>query len=195
MQFEIKRAELRDVAELSCIMEAVAARMEQPAWFMQDDRAYIEAHIGERPLSGTDKGFILKVLAYGEGNNFRSRSIPKLEPITDPETAGFFMVHFPGLSEENLGRDIGLSVEKQALVAHMDSVVILPEYRGHGLQHMLMKEAERIIKSETGYRILMATVHPDNTYSLRNVKAHGYEVAAKAIKYGGHPRYILKKEI
>ena len=77
----------------------------------------------------------------------------------------------------------------------MDSVVILSEFRGNGLQYKLIAKAEEVIARETDYRILMATVHPENKYSLKNVLAHGYEVAAEALKYGGYPRYIMKKEI
>ena len=80
-------------------------------------------------------------------------------------------------------------------VAHMDSVVILPEYRGHRLQYRLMEAAEKILLEETNYRILLATVHPDNIYSLQNVKARGFRVAAEVTAYQGLPRYIMRKDL
>lgn len=38
---------------------------------------------------------------------------------------------------------------------------------------------------------VLATVAPDNIYSLRNVQAEGFEILARREKYGGKERYIL----
>lgn len=180
MEFEIIRAVPLDASELASIMECVAAGMDNPEWFFKDDLTYITEHIGHVPLKSEDLGFILKAVTVVDGKE---------------QIAGFFMAAFPGLSEKNLGHHIHLSESDLLKVAHMDSVVILPRFRGQGLQYRLIAKAEEVIAQETDYRILMATVHPDNKYSLKNVLAHGYEVAAEALKYGGYRRYILKKEI
>lgn len=180
MEFKIIRAVPEDAGRLNDIMQSVAAGMKQPEWFMKDDFDYIKEHIGRVPLTKEDVGFILKAVCEADGKE---------------QIAGFFMVAFPGLSEKNLGHHIDLCEEQLKKVAHMESVVILSEYRGHGLQFALLGKAEEVIREETEYRILMATVHPDNIYSLRNVQAQGYEVVAEALKYGGYPRYIVKKEI
>ena len=180
MEFDIVRAVPADVPELAHTMDSVAAGMNNPEWFIQDDLAYIAEHVGHVPLEKKDVGFILKAVTRENG---------------EEKLAGFFMVAFPGISEKNLGHHIGLEEKDLLRVAHMDSVVILPQFRGHGLQYKLIGKAEEVIASETDYRILMATVHPDNKYSLNNMTAHGYEVAAEALKYGGYRRYIMKKEI
>ncbi len=180
MEFKIVRAVPEDAVELDRIMQTVAAGMENPEWFMKDDLAYIKGHIGSVPLTLSDEGFILKAVITEEGKE---------------QTAGFFMVAFLGAVEKNLGNHIALPKEKLERVAHMDSVVILPPFRGYGLQRRFLAEAERVIKTETDYTILMATIHPDNKYSLNNAKANGYEVVAEALKYGGFRRYIIKKEI
>lgn len=181
MFFEIVRAVSEDVPVLVGIMELVAAGIERQEWFVQDDGAYIADHIGDNPISGADKGFILKAVTKDRQGR--------------EQIAGFFMVDFPGNNKKNLGHFIDLGEDALLKVAHMDSVVILPEYRGYGLQQLLIHKAEAILQAETEYRILMATVHPDNIYSLRNVKQLGYEVAAEAVMYGGYRRYIMKKEI
>ena len=181
MLFDVIRAVPEDVAALAEIMELVALGMEHREWFVQDDGAYIAEHIGDTPISDTDKGFILKAVTKDRQGR--------------EQLAGFFMVDFPGLMEKNLGHYIGLGQEDLLRVAHMDSVAILAEYRGYGLQLQFIRKAEEILQAETEYRILMATVHPDNIYSLRNVKQLGYEVAAEADMYGGYRRYIMKKEI
>ena len=174
------RALPEDAEELNDIMQSVSAGMENPEWFLKDDLEYIREHIGSNPLTEKDSGFILKAVAKADGKDM---------------IAGFFMVAFPGVAEKNLGNHIGLSIEQLQKVAHMDSVVILPAFRGHGLQRKLLAAAEEVICKETDYRILMATVHPDNKYSLNNVKERGFEVVAEALKYGGLRRYIVKKEI
>ena len=180
MEFEIKRAIPEDAEVLISIMEEVTAGLTNREWFIDDDADYIRAHIGNVPVAGEDCGFTLKAVTQKD----------------DKEViAGFFMVDFPGTGERNLGHHIGLEEARLNKVAHMDSVVILPQFRGHKLQFKLIGAAEEVLRRETDYTIWMATVHPDNKYSLSNVEAHGYEVVAEATKYGGFRRYVLKKEL
>lgn len=87
-----------------------------------------------------------------------------------------------------------LSGEALHQVAHMDSVAILPEYRGMGLQYRMMQVAEKELK-DAGYRYLMCTVHPKNRYSRENILRQSYRVVATKEKYGGYLRDILLKEI
>ena len=115
--------------------------------------------------------------------------------LTLEEIAGFLMVDFPGIDAHNLGTYLSMSDAQLAKVAHMDSVVILPKYRGNGLQHKLVETAERIIKKETDYRILLATVHPENVYSLRNATDRGFRAAKEVTAYGTYQRYVMIKEI
>lgn len=180
MEYEIKRALPEDAEVLISIMEEVTAGLTNREWFIDDDADYIRAHIGHVPVNGEDCGFTLKAVTRIDGKEV---------------VAGFFMVDFPGAGERNLGHHIGLKEDGLARVAHMDSVVILPQFRGHRLQFRLIGAAEEVLQSETDYTIWMATVHPDNRYSLCNVQAHGYEVVAEAVKYGGYRRYVLKKEV
>lgn len=180
MEFEIVRAVPEDAEEIAAIMKTGKAGMENPEWFIEDDAEYIREHIGHIPIAEKDCGFSLKAVTR----------------VEDREViAGFFMVDFPGIGVRNLGHHIELDEKSLAKVAHMDSVVILPQFRGHKLQYRLIACAEEILRQETDYTIWMATVHPDNKYSLSNVQAHGYEVIAEALKYGGYRRYVLKKEL
>ena len=108
--------------------------------------------------------------------------------------AAIFMTLAPGKSPENLGYDIGLSDDKIPYVAHMESVVVHPDYRGHKLQRRLMEAAEKDLKA-AGYRYLLATIHPENPYSMNNALSLGYQVMRVCEKYGGYLRAILMKEI
>lgn len=108
--------------------------------------------------------------------------------------AGIFMVTFPGLTEENLGWDLNFKEDMLLQTAHMDTAVILPAYRGNGLQGRLMQKAEADLK-QAGYSCLLCTIHPDNQYSMNNAIKLGYRVAKSTVKYHGLPRNILSKEL
>lgn len=189
MEFKIVRAVPGDAEVLSKIMDYVAENMPNPQWFIRDDLDFIKNHIGAEPVSEKDLGFILKAIPCRAAENHF------FYDVCDEPVAGFFQVAFPGTGEKNLGHHLGYSMAELKKVAHMDSVVILPEYRGYGLQYRLMDESEQIIANETPYRTLLTTVHPDNKYSLNNVMSRGYEVMAEVIKYEKYRRYVLKKEI
>lgn len=126
-----------------------------------------------------------------------------LYTVSDAETrdeagngslAGMFMATFPGLAEENLGWDLGFEKEALLQTAHMDTVVVLPAYRGHGLQGQLMQKAEADL-TQAGYRYLLCTIHPDNQYSMNHALKLGYKVVKSTRKYGGLPRNILLKTL
>lgn len=192
MQFEIVRAVPKDAEALYKIMETVTAGMEHSEWFVSDDLSYIQNHIGSEPIKKSNKGFVLKAIAAAD-----NMTVGNVENSADTreEIAGFLMVDFPGIDAHNLGTYLSMSDAQLAKVAHMDSVVILPKYRGNGLQHKLMETAERIIKKETDYRILLATVHPENVYSLRNATDRGFRAAKEVTAYGTYQRYVMIKEI
>jgi len=110
------------------------------------------------------------------------------------QLAGMFFVVLPGMEEENLGYDIGMQGRQLYECAIMDTVVVLPEYRGMHLQYEMMQTAERKLHKE-GYRYLLCTVHPENKFSRENVKRQGYKKILTKEKYGGFLRDIWMKEL
>lgn len=171
MTFTITPATPPDYPSIARLIQTVWQALDQKSWFAADNDDYT-----------------LHMLESGQGLAF------KAVDEASQTLAGIFMLVFPGLSEENLGRDINLSETDLLKVAHMDSVAVLPQYRGHGLQNKLMQAAEAEAR-QRGYRYLMCTVHPDNHYSKNNVLKQGYHVIATKEKYGGYTRNILLKEI
>lgn len=108
---------------------------------------------------------------------------------------GFYLFETPGLDDnENLGYDINLSNEELMRVQCMDSVAVLPEYRGLGLQRKMAKmgEEEGIRR---GYDIFMATADPRNTPSVRNFILSGYDIVRIKESYysEGVPRVLFLK--
>ena len=75
----------------------------------------------------------------------------------------------------------------------MDNAAVHPDYRGNGLQRRLVQIAEQSL-AEQGSRILLTTVHPENQYSLNNMRSQGYSVQMLLNKFGSR-RYILRKDI
>ena len=168
-EFRIERAVAEDYQVFADIIGTAWQAMDHKEWFMADDEAYI-----------------YRMLTTGRGTGYKA---------IDQKTgavAGVFMAVAPGLDESNMGYDIGLGEEELPLVAHMDSVAVLPEYRGHGLQRRLMEAAEADLGA-AGFRYLMCTVHPDNCYSRSNVVRQGYQAMTVKEKYGGHVREIFLK--
>lgn len=116
MTFKIVKAEETDYQLFASVIQEVYEALEQKEWFAADNAEYT-----------------YHMLKDCNGVGYKAVH----EPLG--AVAGIFLVTFPGNSEENLGRDIGLSEEALSLVAQMDSVAILPQYRGAGLQKRLMQ--------------------------------------------------------
>lgn len=175
---ELRIAEERDAGEIHAVMTTVHEGMENKELFVCDSSEFVREHISR-------EGFT--VAACDEQGRI----------------VGSLIVRFPGLHEDNLGRELGLSEELLYQVAHMESAVVLPEYRGRGLQtDMLRLAEERIVKlgaavSPYGRQIryLMGTVSPENPASYRSCEKCGYRLLTVKEKYGGRLRGIYYREL
>lgn len=166
----IRLASRKDIDEIMYIMESVKEGIENKEWFVEDDRNYVLEHLEDR-----EQGTVLKAVA-------------------DERIVGFLIIHVPGDSKDNLGNQLHFEKKQLNEVLHMESMIVIPEARGAGIQRKLLLEAERMIPRDND-KYILATVHPDNVYSRRNFRQMGYEEAAFAKKYGGLPRIIMKKEV
>ena len=169
--FRIEKAGAEDYQTFADVIGAVWEAMEQKEWFMADNAEYT-----------------YQMLAGKKGVGYKA-----VDPASG-QVAAVFMAVAPGVSEDNMGYDVGLSRDQLPMVAHMDSVAVLPRYRGHRLQRRLMETAEADLR-EQGFHYLMCTVHPNNHYSRDNVVSQGYQAMAVKEKYGGHVREIFLKRI
>lgn len=164
----IRMAMEEDASSIVDIMETVAKNLEDPEIYVTDDEAFIRRHI-------KDQGFT--ELAECDGG-----------------AVGFLIVHIPGDGPENLGRDAGLPDRELPFTAHMESAAVLPAYRGHGIQRMLMMEAEKELRRR-GFHYAVGTVSPKNPYSMENCLKLGYLTAAVRNKYGSLLRNIVVKRL
>lgn len=90
-------------------------------------------------------------------------------------------------SERNLARETGCPPEQNLT---FDAVLVLPEWRGHGL-HRAFLEYTIGKAAEGGVARITATVSPENEHSLSNFLRCGFTIAATKVKYGGLTRHIL----
>lgn len=107
------------------------------------------------------------------------------------------IIDTPCLGERNLGKDLDLSEEELRKVAIFDSTVVHPDFRGHGLQFKTLLRSKEILLQQ-GYKHGMATISPNNLYSVRNLIKAGFVIKGIKKKYGeiddqidGKLRYIL----
>lgn len=166
-KIEIIRAEEKNIKEITHLMELVSSSMTEKDWFVADDEEMIKKHIDR-------EGFTLLALINGK-------------PV------GFMIVRIPETAEDHLGYDLAFHDIQMKQSAHMESVGVLPDFRGQGIQQILLKHAEKYL-IQMGFCLFLATVHPDNAASLKSFRNLNYKIMRKAIKYGGKERLILCKE-
>jgi len=168
----IQQADDADLLDICALMDEIDAG----DWYYKDEKDFIKEHF-------TKRGFILKA----ETGNY-----------SESELAGFFLIRFPMLDADNLGtylEQVGEQYKPEQIV-HMESVAVKRGYNGLGIMSRLMDAClEKIAKDYPNCKYAMATVHPDNRYSLENFLKAGFAVITETNKYNNSPRKILYKKI
>ena len=121
------------------------------------------------------------------------------DPINDGEIYGAFidnkMIAWIFLSVSNRMKELKQMIPNlEGNCADIDGVIVLPEYRGYGLQKILVRYLEKIAK-EKKIKNIIAEVTFGNVYSLRNLNDLGYEEQTWYQKDENIKRYILLKKI
>ena len=168
MELTFRKGNLSDIESYIRFLETVRAAMPNKEWFYLDPPELIR----EMMEDGTMELWVA---------------------MDGIRVAAAFDILHPGLASYNYGYDLELSEEDLQLVVHMDSSAVHPDYRGMGLQRKMVQTAEAEL-SGTGKRILLCTVHPENSFSLNNMLKQGYRIQKRMEKYGSE-RYILRKDI
>ena len=165
----LKKASKEDVSEIYALMQKVYDGLEDKTLFICDSMDYVEEQIRK-------DGFA--VIACNKAGKL----------------IGAFIFRYPQLEEDNLGRDIFLEERELKKVVHMEAAVVLPEYRGRGLQSGLLKYGEKLI-DKNRYKYFMATVSPKNPASYKTLEKQGYHCMTTKEKYHGKIRRIYLKEV
>lgn len=170
-EIEIFQAGRESLEEAVRLVQSTEEKMKEKSWFVAESLEEFDRWMRK------DQGWLYVAKDCSSG-----------------QLAGMFFVVLPGMEEENLGYDIGMQGRQLYECAIMDTVVVLPEYRGMHLQYEMMQTAERKLHKE-GYRYLLCTVHPENKFSRENVKRQGYKKILTKEKYGGFLRDIWMKKL
>lgn len=190
--YTLRQATLEEAHEIWSVMDICYHALEHKEYFICDDLDYVKDI-----LSGHGLG----VVACDERGKI----------------VGNLLIKYPGLNEENLGYDvfrkaedssddnsnssslyrecsIMLSEDNLMRVLHMDSASVLPEHRGHGLEHRMIAFAETLVDTSK-YHYAFATVAPENTASLKSLEKNGYQVMVTKEKYGEFVRSVIMKAL
>jgi ribosomal protein S18 acetylase RimI-like enzyme len=73
---------------------------------------------------------------------------------------------------------------------YLRGCVVKPEYRGQGLQQILIEERLAYLTNRTN--IARVSVFPENTYSIKNIEAGGFTFERKKKLEGGHRVLVYK---
>lgn len=76
---------------------------------------------------------------------------------------------------------------------YLRAFVVKPEYRGEGIQRLLMKECLDYLSNKTD--CARVSVFPDNFYSIRNIEAVGFEFERKKKLEDGNTVLVYKKKL
>lgn len=169
MNLTIRKGSLADTENYIDLLHYVRDNMTRKVWFYLDKSEDVRAMMAD----GTMELWV----AEDEGGRL----------------AGGFNILIPGLQDYNYGYDLGFSEDDLLRVIHMDTAVVHPDFRGHKLQQRLMATIEEELFLRFPHCILLTTVHPENLYSLCNVRGLGYEPVKRLAKYGSE-RFILRKD-
>jgi GNAT superfamily N-acetyltransferase len=100
------------------------------------------------------------------------------------------LLGLPTGSDYNFGAWAGLPAEAHGRVGQIDGIAVHPEYRGHGLHKVMIKQ--RILTALDHKRdLIYSTAAPANLNSLSNLLETGFVIVTLKPLFGGHDRYIL----
>lgn len=172
-EYEMNFLDESNIDEIIDLQNEVVSYLKNPEIFAMDSREFILNEVLDR-----DKGRAIGVFA---GNRL----------------IAFRTVSFPGMSQSNLGRELGLPEDELEHVVHLEATVVHPEYRGNRLQAKMMKHTFNIV-DRMGYYHIFCTVSPFNYPSLKNVIDGGLVIKALGQRggpYNGKWRFLLHRDL
>lgn len=121
--------------------------------------------------------------------------------FSEEKLIAYRFITFPEGDAMNLGEDLNLPKEELRKVAHLETTIVHPEYRGNGLQRKTLEHGIEEIRRK-GYRHLCTTISPKNYFSINNIMSASLVIKELKYKYGSKPdgsdaklRYILHRDL
>lgn len=99
----------------------------------------------------------------------------------------------PSPRDPSFGDDLALPAAERGRIAEIDGASVTPEWRGNGLQRLLIGCRLRWALA-AGRPVALSTVAPGNLPSLHNLLAERLTIRALRPKYGGL-RYVVRRDL
>ncbi len=165
-----RRLGASDREALEGLRRAVVAALDDPNLYRLEAEApgMIANHLG-------DKGVIIGVFAEGA-------------------LIAYGALGLPGSGDLNRGTDLGLPEAELPLVAHLQSAMVLPAYRGRRLHRWLLDQRVAV-GTDLGRRHFFTTVAPHNHPSWGNMVSRGLFVKGLVVVGGGAVRCLLHRDL
>lgn len=109
----------------------------------------------------------------------------------DGVVGAFRTMHIP--TDDYLGPYADIADAKDSGLIYSDITIVDPDYRGLSLQRKLGEWLFEEVAAQ--YKMIMATVHPENTPSLKDKFHLGMHIIAMDRLYGGKLRFIFMKDL
>lgn len=163
-----RRLGLHDISAMMALQERVVLELPDPHLFMANDSEFVVKHLG-------DPG-----VAFG---------------VSDGDRLIAYALLIAPASDEDLSRDLPHREIDPQDVAHLESCVVHPEYRGLGIQRRLTQlRLQSAMESGIGH--VLSTISPKNLHSLHNhINCNGFKVRNLRSKYSGMWRFILHRKV
>ena len=165
-RMELRRCSAQDAPAVFALQNEVRAAMPHPEQFVPDTLANITDYLQNDLCIGAWQGSRL---------------------------GGYLIVRFCGQSSHNYAAFIAVPQAEWSHWANADSAIVHADYRGNGLQRLMLEAALPLFPKDITY--IGATVSPQNQYSLNNALASGFTIVARREMYGGYDRFLLAKEL
>jgi hypothetical protein len=106
---------------------------------------------------------------------------------------GYSALKLPSPGDQSHATHIGFSGPALSLVGEFDGSAVLPEYRGMRLQNILIEVKARASVLR-GRPLTVATISPNNYYSMINALQYGMTGRASLMLYDNYPRVIVARD-
>lgn len=173
VNYEMKYLNESHIEEILRLQDKVAHSLKNKELFVSDSRDFI----------------LNNVLKTGSGI--------AIGIFVDKKLIAYRTAAFPGKSDWNLGRELGIEEAELDKVVHLEATAVHPDYRGNRLQARMLTHTISYIE-KLGYSYILSTVSPFNYPSLKNVISSELSIYALNLRggiYESKLRYLLLRNL
>lgn len=115
--------------------------------------------------------------------------------FVEGQLVAFRILYFVDNNDYNLGMLVGINSNELSHVVHMEFSIVLPEFRGNGLQKRLSLITLEQAKKRKGLLHVCSMVSPKNFPSILDKFSCNLYIENLALVHGGHWRYIFHQNL